>query len=241
MDTPPGSHWQFRPRLVTTAAAVAFCALTVSLGNWQLRRADENEATQRLREERTAAPATRLPGGLVSPEAWAWRRVEVRGEYSGRHTILLDNRVREGRVGYEVLTPLRLEASGLYVLVDRGWVPAGRTRGELPAVRTPPGVQAVEGIATAPPARVFELGDSASNGAVWQHLQLDRYREWSGLTLQPLVVVQTSDAPDGLLRRWERPATGADKNRAYALQWYTFALLTVILYVGLNFKRVRHP
>jgi hypothetical protein len=39
---------------------------------------------------------------------------------------------------------------------------------------------------------------------------------------------------------WERPDAGVDRNRGYALQWYSFALLAAILYAVLNFKRI-HP
>jgi surfeit locus 1 family protein len=223
---------------VTTAAAIAFCALTVALGNWQLRRAEERDGAQRQLEARAAGAAVPIPAQPVDPAKWAWRRASARGEYVAAQTILLDNRVLDGRVGFEVLTPLRLAGSDMHVLVDRGWTPQGRTRDELPRVPTPAGPQATEGIAIVPPARVFELGSGTPKGAVWQHLKLDQYRERTGLALQPIVLQQTSASDDGLIRRWDRPDAGADKNRAYALQWYVFAALTVILYVALNIKRV---
>jgi cytochrome oxidase assembly protein ShyY1 len=58
------------------------------------------------------------------------------------------------------------------------------------------------------------------------------------LKLQPFVIEQASDAQDGFVRQWERPDAGVDRHRSYALQWYSFAFLTVVLYVVLNFKRV---
>jgi len=233
------NRWRFRPRLVTTAAAVAFCALTVSLGDWQLRRAEEREGAQRQLDARTAAPVAILPAQPVDAAEWAWRRVSARGEYAAAHSILLDNRVLDGRVGYQVLTPLRIAGSDMHVLVDRGWAPQGRTRADLPRIPMPAGPQEVEGIAVVPPGRAFELDGAAPTGAVWQHLILERYRERTGLALQPIVLQQTGDVDDGLIRRWGRPDAGADKNRAYALQWYVFAALTVILYVALNLKRIR--
>jgi len=232
-------RWRFRPRLFTTAALVAFCALTISLGNWQLRRAEGREGAQRQLDARTAAAVAALPSQPVDPADWAWRRVSARGEYAVAHTILLDNRVLDGRVGYQVLTPLRIAGSDMHVLVNRGWTPLGRTRGDLPAVTVPAGPQTVEGIAVLPPARVFELGDAPPAGPVWQHLKLEQYGERTGLVLQPIVLQQTSAADDGLVRRWDRPDAGADKNRAYALQWYVFAALALILYVALNLKRAR--
>lgn len=235
----PALRWTFRPRFVTTAAAVAFCVLSVALGNWQLRRAAEKETGQAQREARMRGESVVLTARPIDAAAWAWRRIVVRGEFASRHAILIDNRTRAGRAGYEVVAPLRIEGSDQYVLVNRGWVAQGRTRDELPFVPTPTGPVRVEGVAVIPPAQVFQLDDNASAGRVWQRLDLDRYRSWSGLALQPVVVRQTSEIDDGLLRRWPSPDSGAAKHTAYAAQWYIFAILTIIFYVALNLKRVR--
>jgi surfeit locus 1 family protein len=72
---------------------------------------------------------------------------------------------------------------------------------------------------------------------VWQNLVLARYAKWSGLKLQPIVLQQTSEADDGLLRVWGRPDTGADKHRGYAFQWYALAMTILIVYVALSFRR----
>jgi surfeit locus 1 family protein len=227
-----------------TVLAAASCVLFISLGNWQLRRAAEKEATQAQREMRASEAPLMLPGRPVDAEAWAWRRVEVRGQFVDQRTIFVDNRTRAGRPGYEVVTPVRIAGTDLHVLVNRGWIAQGPTRDALPSVHAPAGPVNLLGIAVLPPARVFGLGDSAPAGPVWPHLDLARFHAWSGLALQPIVVLQTSKLDGGLqddrlLRQWPREESGAAKHRAYALQWYIFALLTVILYVALNLKRVR--
>jgi surfeit locus 1 family protein len=184
-----------------------------------------------------AAPVAALGASPVEGDQWAYRRVRVRGTYVPEKGVLLDNRVLRGRVGYEVLMPVRIEGGDRHVLVNRGWVAAPPTRAELPQVATPAGVQEIEGVAVLPPERVFELGEGAPAGPVWQHFLMERYAQWSGLALQPVVVQQTGDAADGLVRDWPRPDTGVQKHRGYALQWYLFATLTVILYVSLNLRR----
>jgi len=215
---------RFRPGAAVTVATIAFCALTVSLGVWQLRRATEKEALQERLDRAAAAPPVALPARPVAAEAIALRRVVARGEYADRYTILLDNRVHRGRAGFHVVSPLRIAGGAIYVLVDRGWVAAGRTREDLPRVATPAGEQTVEGLAVVPSARVYELSADTVEGRVWQNLVLDRYRGWSKLELQPIVIQQTNDA-------------GADRHRSYALQWFGFATLAVVLYVVLNLKR----
>jgi surfeit locus 1 family protein len=227
---------RFAPRWPTTLAAVVFVALTVALGQWQTRRAETKIALQESVERGLSAPPLAIGTALVAADEVKGRRVVARGEYDDSRTVLLDNRVQRGRPGYEVVTPLRVEGGERLLLVNRGWTPAGRTRDELPSVSTPVGVVRVEGVAVVPPEKVFELGPEAP-GRRWQHLRLDRYADWGGSPVQPFIVQQTSDAADSLVRDWPRPDVGVDKHRAYALQWYAFAILTVILYVVLNFER----
>jgi surfeit locus 1 family protein len=231
------ARWRFRPGFVVTVATVALCALTVALGFWQTRRAAEKEALQATLDRRAAEPPLTVPPLPVESDAFALRRIAARGEYAERLGILLDNKVHRGRVGYEVVTPLRIAGGNMHVLVDRGWVAAGRTRDDLPRVPVPAGPQTVEGIAVVPAARVYELAADAPGNAVWQHLVLERYRAWSGLEVAPFVIRQTNDARDGLVREWDRPDAGADRHRSYALQWFSLAILAVVLYVVLNLKR----
>jgi len=231
------ARWQFRPGLVVTVATIAFCALTVALGLWQTRRAAEKESLQATLDLRAAQPPLKLPPAPAGWNAIAMRRISAQGEYVERFGILLDNKVHRGRVGYQVVTPLRIAGGNVHVLVNRGWVAAGRTRDDLPRVPVPGGSQVVEGIAVVPAGRVYELAADTPRNAVWQHLVLDRYRAWSGLELAPVVLQQTNDAGDGLAREWDRPDAGADRHRSYALQWFSLAILAVVLYVVLNTKR----
>ncbi len=230
---------RFRPSLLMTVATVAFCALTVALGLWQTRRAAEKESLQTVLDSHAAEPRLTLSPAPPGPDAIALRRVSARGEYVERFGILLDNKVRRGRVGYEVLTPLRIAGGNVHVLVNRGWVAAGRTRDDVPRVPPPSGPQSVEGIALVPSTRIYELGTDTPRNAVWQHLVLDRYRAWSGLELAPFLIQQTNDAGDGLVREWDRPDAGADRHRSYALQWFSLAALAAVLYVVLNLKGPR--
>ncbi|MGP1683991.1 MAG: SURF1 family protein, partial [Giesbergeria sp.] len=173
----------------------------------------------------------------VDVHDYEFRRISVRGEYSARHTILLDNKVLRGTSGYEVVTPLKIAGGDMYVLVNRGWVAAGVRRDILPQIRTPAGTGTVEGVAVVPSSHIFELSTKTEEGSVWQNLVLARYAKWSGLKLQPIVLQQTNDAADGLARAWTRPDSGADKHRGYAFQWYALAITILIFYVAFSFKR----
>jgi cytochrome oxidase assembly protein ShyY1 len=78
----PGGY-SFRPRAWPLALALAACAAGIALGNWQSRRAEEKRALGARLEQ-----------------------VSVHGEFVAGRSVLLDNKTRRGRVGYEVVTPL---------------------------------------------------------------------------------------------------------------------------------------
>src|SRR5258707_10400774 len=229
--------WAFRPGVAPGIAAVAFIALAISLGNWQTRRAQEKLELGRRLDEGAKGPALSVPSLRLDASALERRRVSARGRFVTRATLLLDNKVLHGAAGYHVLTPLRLEGSeDLHVLVNRGWIAAGE-RSRLPVVPTPETVQTIEGIAVVPSRRFVELAPEAASGPLRQNLVPEREEKRLGLGLQPFVIEQTSAANDGLAREWERPDTGVDRHRGYALQWYSLAAPAAGLYVALSFKR----
>ena len=107
---------KFRPGWGASIAAAAAMAIAVSLGNWQLRRAEEKQALQERFDNGGRGATLQVPSRLVEAKDVEYARVSVRGEFLPHYTILLDNRVRNGVVGYEVLTPVRIEGGELCVL-----------------------------------------------------------------------------------------------------------------------------
>jgi surfeit locus 1 family protein len=170
-----------------------------------------------------------------------YHNVEARGEFDPDRTVYLDNRLHQGRAGYQVVSPLKIAGSSRYVLVERGWVAAGPDRRQLPPVVTPAGEVDIAGVATPANPPVFELSEQVQAGKVWQNLTVDRYRSQFALDLQPTIIQQHSDLPDGLVRDWQPPSLGIERHRAYALQWFSMALAILILYVVLNVRRRTPP
>ena len=216
---------------------VALLGLTIALGNWQRERASAKQALQQRYDAASAHAPVALDGARVDAAALRYQRLVVSGHFDDVHTILLDNRVRNGVAGYHVLTPLVPVGGGQAVLVNRGWLAPGRTRVSVTLPPAPTGAVEVEGIAVDPHSRYMELGDAAPAGRVWQNLDFARYAQQSGLALQPVLLLQTSVAADRLLRDWPRPDAGVDMHRAYALQWYGLAATLVVLWLVLNVER----
>jgi surfeit locus 1 family protein len=213
-------------------------ALTVSLGRWQMHRAEEKEARQAMLESRMAEPPVRLTGAVPSAEPLLFRRVHAEGEWLADRQVYIDNQVEGGRAGFAVITPLRLRGSTSAVLVNRGWELRGPEYPRAPPVPAPPGEASVDGLATVPPARFIELSSQTITGDVWQNLSIERYRAHTGLDVLPIVVLANVPAP-GLAAMTERPDAGVAKHREYELTWFAMATTLLVLWIALNLRRAR--
>jgi surfeit locus 1 family protein len=219
---------------VLLSVAVAAFVLALSLGRWQSGRAAEKLAIE-AQWERAEQAAPRVIDRASLPAADQLPvRISVRGTFDHARSVWLDNRQLDGRPGFWVIAPLRLD-NGAVVLINRGWVArdaADRLR--RPAVGEPAGAQTIEGLAVTHAPRLLELGEggnAAALPAIWQNLDYAHFEAASGLQVARLLVLQTGGADDGLARRWARPASGVDKHRGYAFQWYALAALIAALTV----------
>jgi surfeit locus 1 family protein len=232
------SGYSFRPRAWAFALALGACAAGIALGDWQAGRAEQKRALGAQLEQAMQAAPIEISSGKLNADYLVWKRVAARGRFVDQHTVYLDNKLRHGRPGYELVTPLRL--NGTHVLVNRGWVEAGKSRAVLPSVPAPLGEVRIEGIALPRLPHVLEPAASAP-GKVRQNIELEAFQKETGLPLQPFVIEQHSPSAEGLLREWPRPDAGIEKHKSYALQWYSLAVLAVILFVVLSFRRVAAP
>jgi surfeit locus 1 family protein len=229
---------RFRPRLWLTLAACAGVAATVALGFWQLGRAEQKSAVVAAEQAAAEQPPTQLSAASIDARSLENRRVEAHGRFETRGLVLLDNRVRHGKPGYEVIMPLELGDRDLYVLVNRGWVPAPAQRNTLPTFATPAGKVQVVGLAVVPGRRIYELSAEPAQGAVWQNLTIERYRDRMPYPIQPIMIRQSNDLQDGLVREWPSLERSIDVHRSYALQWFAMAALIAIVYVYYSLRRV---
>lgn len=227
---------------VLTLAALLGIGVTFALGLWQLDRAHQKEAlAQAIQSREGLAPLGQAE--LLSPgrRALLHRPVRLRGHWLPAHTVLLDNRQMEGRVGFYVLTPLRLAGSDAVVLVQRGWAPRNFERREqLPPIETPAGKVELNGRIAPPPAKLYQFG-SAGAGAIRQNLDLPPFAAETGLKLLTEVSVQqTGPASQGLRREWpETGGRGPETNYGYAFQWWALCGLIAFLYAWLQFIHPR--
>lgn len=218
---------------VVVIATVVTMGVTASLGFWQLDRAQQKIGLQANIDAMEALPplSTAELSALSDPSTAQHRRVELQGSWVQGATLFLDNRQMDGRTGFFVVTPFRLQGSGLTLLVQRGWAPRNfQDRTAVPDVPTPSEAVRLEGRLSPPPGKLYELGEAAS-GPIRQNIDLPALADELQLRLMPLSILQTSDADDGLQRRWPVVDTGVHKHHGYAFQWFGLCALAGFLFV----------
>lgn len=230
--------YRFRPGLTGTLLTLVATATFVGLCLWQLGRADEKEALQALMDHRMAETSVSYTGGPLDMAQMQYRQLSVTGHFDVDHQVLLDNIIRNGKPGYEVITPLQLD-SGQWLLVNRGWVPQGQRRDILPVIDTPSGTLTLHGRADKPHSKPVVGGPTPlqDNTNRWLYLDTDFFSQHTGLTVQPFLLLLDADSPAGFDRQWPVYDAKVGMHIGYAIQWGAFALIAFGTWLGLSIKR----
>jgi surfeit locus 1 family protein len=207
----------------------------IGLGVWQLQRADFKEALLADYARRAMDAPIVLDGRQPWDPSMLYRRATAFGTYVGERQFLLDNRTHRGQAGYHVITPLRTSEAA-WLLVNRGWVPVGGSRQELPDLPVPAVPVEVDGILMVSERDAPVLGpEEPALGwpRVIQRVDFPSLAGHLGTAVMPYILQLDADAEGGFIREW-RPfyGGGPEKHRAYALQWFGIALVLLVLYVS---------
>jgi surfeit locus 1 family protein len=212
----------FAPRPFTTVLTLLLLVVLISLGRWQLRRADQKRAL--YDEFDSGAGATRMID-LQTPLLPRYQHVEARGSYDGMHQILIDNMTdAAGHAGYFVITPFAM-AGGGWLLINRGWVSLGASRALLPQVSVTAEVRQVHGRADHLPTANFPARSDIE--------QLLHVGPWAAATD---LVLLDADQTDGYVRQWQPPGMPPMRHIAYAVQWFGLALALAVIYIVTNLR-----
>lgn len=212
-----------RSRIVLLVMTLAVTAACAGLGFWQLRRMTERgDYNARLIARSSQAPLDADAKTLTA--ANAYRRTVATGEYDVAREIILRARSLNGRAGNHVLTPLRL-ASGVAVIVDRGWVPFEENRPPVESA-TPPKTAGVRGIIVpAEPPRKERSGTLETIGSI----DVSRIQRQIPYAIAPVyIALQTQDPPQASLPAAAGlPPPGEGPHLSYAVQWFIFGAIAM--------------
>ena len=231
-----------RALLLTVFGIIAF----VWLGIWQLDRAAQKV---KLLAAFAAAPhSVPQPLDAVRDVASAehYPHVHIAGHYLADRGYLLDEQAHAGKFGVHAIGVFAGVGEDRLLLVDRGWVQWNHARGTLPTLPAlPAGEIALTGLYAPYPSSGLRMGGDALPGQKnWPKLTL--YLDAAsiaadlGKPLLPRVLLLDPAQNSGFVRQWTPQLMSPQRHRAYAVQWFGFAVVALIIFIGQHWRKVEN-
>ncbi len=224
--------------------ALTLCVLPVllSLGFWQLNRAEEKRTIQTAFEkQKKRSPMTwraieNIKAQKNEKAQLAFLPVTLTGEFDRKQTFLLDNKIYQGKVGYQVLQPFLIQKEKQWVLIKRGWIAAPRTREEKPIVPQPAiGTTTLQAEVYVPPGEAYKLDEQNYGQVTWplviQNVEIEKISQLLNKSFfQYEIRLQETDA-NILQTNWQPISVQPEKHVAYAFQWFAMATGLILWFI----------
>ena len=239
-----------RPSWFAIVLTVAGVLLFVRLGCWQLQRAEEKDQLLARFAEAAAQPLREFDAATGDSATIAFPHLRAHGRYLRDRAYVLDDQTRHGRPGVVVYVPFLpchgedcVNGVGRALLLGMGFIarrPGDRSLPELPPL--PSGEVDVEGLYLPPPGGGLRLGGNALPAQeTWPKLttfiDLDAIGHDLDRRVYPRVLLLDADPAVPYLRVWIPEVMPPARHRAYAFQWFSFAIAALVIFLVLH--RVR--
>jgi len=223
---------------IPASLIIATLVLLISLGFWQLDRADEKRAI----EDQIASANSGDVEFVTSVEFLKdkeYYHVRLQGSYIGDKQFIYDNQIVDQISGYYVLTPFILKGASKAVLINRGFIPWSGRRDKLANVDIGEKLTEVK-VQISIPVKRMELKVSETTGdfpVLIQALDLDEMSTIASLDFASVVGLLSPESENGFVRQWE-PYTGSiERHIGYAIQWFLMALVLAFIGIRLALKQ----
>lgn len=203
------------------------------LGDWQMnRRMQVLEEVNKVIENYDADPVSYEQAGVLFTdfeESKKWTPVLMSGTYDADETVYVRNRPRAGQVGYEVLVPFDV-TNGERILINRGWVAAGEDANGPDDVPQPPQGEA-QIIARVVPEEDTINRDAPDGQVASINLPLVN-DQLETPVVEGAYGRMAAEAPEPELQPQQLPEPEKDEgpHLSYSLQWFTFGLMSFVVW-----------
>jgi surfeit locus 1 family protein len=206
-----------------------------ALGVWQVSRAFEKRAEQQAFVSQ--AGFSLWSDGMA---VRAFQKLKATGRFDGEHQFLLENIIINSRLGYYVLTPLRVADDAPLLLINRGWFEREGSEIAPGKLSLPTNNVTVRGRAGSLPKAGYRMGEAIPADADWPKRAVypivDEIADALGEPVQPFVLLMDPDDEHGFYRHWVPEEMGPGRHYAYALQWFAMGIVLAGLLIW-NFRK----
>ena len=213
-------------------------AFLVSLGFWQLDRADEKRSIETsIKLANTGSvELIKEEEGLQNKEYY---EVRLQGKYLSDKQFIYDNQIVDQVSGYYVLTPYALEGQSKAILINRGFIPWNGRRDKLADIVIGQETREIK-VQISKPIKRMELKPSEVGiqfPVLIQSIDLQVMADRAKVDFSSVIGLLDASASNGFIRKWE-PYTGSiEKHIGYAVQWFLMALVLAIIGIRIAIKQ----
>ncbi|TFH75497.1 SURF1 family protein [Gammaproteobacteria bacterium LSUCC0112] len=217
-----------------------FLPLLLNLGYWQLDREQQKITAENVYEQRMKDPSVDAATIDWNTNDLNWVSIHATGRFDKERQWLLDNRIHNSVVGYEVVTPFYTDDGIL--LVNRGWIAQGVSRQHLPSLDVSEDEAVISGHVYVPDGALMVLGEEESNTDIWpkviQKIDFQNINDVLGERVRPHLIRLDENSTGVLQTNWSAINMRPEVHRAYAVQWFIMALVLFVLYLLFSFKKL---
>ena len=224
--------------LVPSILILATMAFLVSLGFWQLDRADQKRTIEASIQKANTGVVELIinQNELLNKEYY---EVRLQGSYIGDKQFIYDNQIVDQASGYYVLTPFVLTGQSNAIMINRGFIPWNGRRDQLDDIAVDSAFKEIKVQISRPIKRIELKTSDISNQfpVLIQAIDFDVIEEISSTSFVDVIGLLDPSSDDGFVRKWE-PYTGSiEKHIGYAIQWFLMALALGIIGIRIGLKQ----
>lgn len=232
--------------------ALAGFIFFIALGLWQINRAEEKAAIQANYLERMDQEPVRVRSQAMLNDLPLYTPIQLMADTQLDQSIMLDNQQYDKTVGVHVFSPITLaNQSQKIILLNQGFLPYQPDRSldktQLDHMKAIEDQDYIYGIKWTWPRLGINLSpaqDTVSGYTRWSNLDAAAIAQSWNVTESAIIdnytILLGSQHNNNLQRAYQpiNPDFGPEKHYAYAIQWFSFALIIIILLIW-NAKRIR--
>ncbi len=218
-----------------------FVAVFILMSVWQWHRYDYKKTLMNKFEARLKTLP--MPFQLLQfQNDLQFQPIAVDGEYDN-DLQFLQNRLHDGVLGFEVLTPFRIAGSQKLLLIDRGWIKKP-DNASLPFIPVVSSLEHLTGYIKILDEYQFILGKNIiepdKKPLIMQKIDVEEISRITKKDFYPYILRLDPINENGFVRDWVISSTLPERHLMYALQWLAFSLVVIFGFFYFSLERRTH-
>ncbi len=237
-----GFGFGFRPSSTSVLLTIIFLTTFSGLSVWQVMRITEKQSRSELIQQANRKPPVSI--NAIAADILITRlyhRAVAEGQFKDDGCLIVENVIKDGQAGFYIYCLFKPALTERWLLVNMGWLRAGKSRLDLPDYSPRAGLQTISGFIKPPRSRpVIVAGDGvpdSEHSGLWNFFDFEYLQLQTGLDFFPIELQLTTEVDQLLQRDWSAFDSKVGMHIGYAIHWAIFALATLVLFLQFSLHR----